>query len=66
MRARLRATATLTLALPKEGLRAREAAEVVDDLLLADIGVPSGLYGRPSLGDRVGPIFAEQDILEWA
>ena len=60
----LRATATLTLGLPKKGLRGSEAAEVVGKLYLADIGVPPELYGRPPLGLRVGPIFAERDILE--
>jgi NAD(P)H-hydrate epimerase len=59
----IRASATLTLALPKEGLRAPGAERYVGELYLADIGVPPSLYGGPSLGLSVGPIFAESDIL---
>jgi len=58
----VRATATLTLALPKEGLRAPGAAAYVGDLYLADIGVPPELYER--LGIEVGPIFAQHDMLQ--
>lgn len=58
------ADATMTLALPKEGLRAPMAAAVVGELYLADIGVPPGLYAEPSLQLHVGPgIFAESDIV---
>ncbi len=57
------ATATLTLALPKAGLQTDEARAYVGDLYLADIGVPPGLYGRPSLGLDVGPLFATQEIV---
>ena len=42
----IRATATMTLALPKEGLRAPGAQEIVGELYLADISVPPELYGR--------------------
>jgi len=59
----VRAAATLTLALPKEGLRATGAERHVGELYLADIGVPPSLYGGPGLGLSVGPIFAESDIL---
>jgi NAD(P)H-hydrate epimerase len=59
----VRAAATLTLALPKEGLRAPSAERFVGELYLADIGVPPSLYGRPGLGLSVGPIFAGSDIL---
>ncbi len=59
----LRATATMTLALPKKGLRAPGAAAYVGELYLADIGVPPSLYAGPNLGLRVGPIFSEGDIL---
>lgn len=57
----IRATATLTLALPKKGLRAPGAAVYVGELYLADIGVPLELYKR--LGIEVGPLFAQHDIL---
>jgi NAD(P)H-hydrate epimerase len=59
----IRASATLTLALPKEGLRAPGAERYVGELYLGDIGVPPSLYRGPSLGLSVGPIFAESDIL---
>ncbi len=48
----VRAAATLTLALPKEGLRAPGAAEVVGDLYLGDISVPAAVYQRLGLGYR--------------
>ena len=50
----VRATATLTLALPKSGLGA--APDFVGDLYLADISIPRAVYA--TLGIRVGPIFA--------
>ena len=45
----IRASATLTLALPKTGLLAPTAIPFVGDLYLADIGVPSELYARMGL-----------------
>lgn len=59
----IRGSATLTLALPKEGLRAPGAERYVGELFLADIGVPPSLFSRPPLGLSVGPIFAESDLL---
>lgn len=59
----IKATATLTLALPKEGLRAEGVAAQVGELYLADIGVPPVLYAESELGIQVGPIFAGSDIL---
>ncbi len=58
----IRATATMTLALPKEGLRAPGVEDHVGELYLADISVPPALYNR-FLGIEVGPIFAESDIV---
>lgn len=58
----IRATATMTLALPKEGLRAPDVEAHVGELYLADISVPPELYGR-FLGIEVGPIFAESELL---
>jgi NAD(P)H-hydrate epimerase len=55
----VRATATLTLALPKTGLA--KASEVVGELYLADISIPSALYSK--IGIRVDPIFASGPIL---
>lgn len=59
----IQATATMTLALPKEGLRAANVKTQVGELYLADISVPPELYAKPALGLTVGPIFAESDIV---
>jgi NAD(P)H-hydrate epimerase len=48
----VRAHATLTLALPKEGLRAPGAAAAVGDLYLADISVPPSVYERLGVAYR--------------
>lgn len=58
----IRATATLTLALPKTGLLAPEARRYVGQLFLADISVPPQLYQR--LGIQVGPLFDGGDTIE--
>jgi len=57
----IRATATMTLALPKEGLRAPGVESHVGDLYLADISVPPELYRR-FLGIDLDPVFARSDI----
>ncbi len=57
------AEATLTLALPKVGLFAKEVLPFRGALYLGDISVPSSLYARPSLGLEVGNIFQENDIV---
>ena len=59
----VRATATMTLALPKEGLRASGVEFYTGELYLADISVPPGLYTRPPLNLDVGSLFAEADIV---
>ncbi len=59
----VRATATMTLALPKEGLRAPGTDALVGELYLADISVPPGLYAGPPLGRQLGPLFARSEIL---
>jgi hypothetical protein len=56
-------TGTLTLALPKEGLRAPGVDRQVGELYLADISVPPSLYAEPALGLNVGYLFAESDII---
>ena len=58
----IRAAATMTLALPKEGLR-RAGKNVVGELYLADIGVPPQLYSQPSLNLQVGHLFPAEQIL---
>jgi len=59
----IKATATMTLALPKEGLRAPGVEEQVGELYLADISVPPELYREPVLGLSVAHIFAAGDIV---
>jgi NAD(P)H-hydrate epimerase len=54
-----RATATLTLAMPKSGLRGHE--DVVGELYLADISVPPIVYER--LGVRADPPFREGSLV---
>ncbi len=56
----IKAAATLTLALPKQGLRSQ--SKQAGELYLADISVPPALYDK-ALGLRVGPLFAESDII---
>lgn len=51
----IRATATMTLALPKAGLLTVEAHPFIGDLYLADISVPPELYS--TLGLTVPPLF---------
>ena len=58
----MRATATLTLALPKVGLLTSQASPHVGELYLADISVPPELYHR--IGVEVPNLFAEDTILK--
>jgi NAD(P)H-hydrate epimerase len=58
----VKATATLTLALPKAGLLV--APELVGRLFLADISVPRLVYER--MGLRVGDLFAGGAVVELA
>ena len=57
----IKATATMTLALPKAGLSVMGAEEFTGALYLADIGVPDAVYRR--MGIDVGPIFSGSDLL---
>ena len=59
----IRAAATMTLALPKAGLRTSDAAANVGELYLADISVPPALYAEPTLQLKVGAIFARSEII---
>lgn len=59
----IKATATMTLALPKEGLRATVVDKHVGELYLADISVPPSLYAKPALGLQVNYLFAESEII---
>lgn len=58
----VRAAATLTLALPKIGLKLA-GSRIVGELYLADIGIPPDLYHEPSLSLAVGPIFQGGQII---
>lgn len=60
----IKATATMTLALPKEGLRARGKDEFVGELFLADISVPPLLYMDPRIDLKVNHIFSQSDIVQ--
>lgn len=60
----IRASATLTLALPKTGLLVPAARAFVGDLYLADIGVPPELYAAPSLGLQVTSPFGASTIVK--
>jgi NAD(P)H-hydrate epimerase len=59
----IRAEATLTLALPKEGLRVPGVRKYVGELYLADISVPPELYSEPTVALKVGAVFAESDLV---
>jgi len=58
----IRATRTMTLALPKVGLLRLEAAGSVGELWLADISVPEHAYA--GFGISPGPLFAESDLIQ--
>jgi len=61
----VRATATLTLALPKQGLFEGKALPFRGELYLGDIGVPPELYAEPSLGLKVKrSLFAKSDVVK--
>ncbi len=60
----IKAAATLTLALPKQGLYGLEAITYRGDLYLGDISVPTELYMEPSLEIKVSKnLFAESDVI---
>ena len=60
----IRATATMTLALPKTGLVKPKAKDFVGSLYLADIGVPPTLYRE--MGLDVGSIFIHEGLINLA
>jgi NAD(P)H-hydrate epimerase len=60
----IRATCTMTLALPKAGLLRPEAAMSVGELWLADISVPASAYAGFDINP--GPLFAESDLIRIA
>ena len=61
----IKAAATVTLALPKQGLYAEAAKAVVGKLFLADISVPPQLYQHLNVPlDAVAQLFANSDIVQ--
>ncbi len=58
----IKASGTLTLALPKTGLLSPAAARVVGDLYLADISVPPDLYRR--LDIEIPNLFEQDSIIK--
>lgn len=58
----IRATATMTLALPKTGLLIPQASDYVGELYLADISIPRQLFAR--LGIEVPTIFTRDTIIK--
>ncbi|HUV07946.1 MAG TPA: NAD(P)H-hydrate epimerase, partial [Spirochaetia bacterium] len=59
----LRATATMTLALPKEGFLDPRAIGHIGELYLADISVPLGLYRQMGLDESRDSLFAEKTVI---
>ncbi|MCI0552762.1 MAG: NAD(P)H-hydrate epimerase [Anaerolineae bacterium] len=59
----IQAETTMMLALPKTGLLALQARDLVGELYLADIGVPSELLQR--IGIRVDPLFSNGPIIRF-
>ena len=58
----IRASATMTLALPKIGLVKPEVKKVVGTLYLADIGVPDFLYKEMEID--ITPLFLNDSIIK--
>jgi NAD(P)H-hydrate epimerase len=59
----IHAAATMTLALPKQGLRLPSVRPHVGELYLADISVPPELYAEPALRLQVSALFSQSDIV---
>jgi len=57
----IRATATVTLGLPKAGLMAPAAREFVGELLLADIGIPVRAFH--AIGVNTSELFVDGDLV---
>lgn len=59
----IKATATMTLALPKKGFFVDNISDQIGELYLADISVPPELYAGGGLKIDIGAIFAQSDIV---
>ena len=60
----IKADATLTLALPKTGLKIAQAKDYIGELYLADIGIPPSLYARAPINLNVGNLYLDHDVLK--
>lgn len=60
----VKAAATLTLAMPKQGLFIREAKEHIGSLFLGDISVPTELYQEDTLQLEPSNVFRYSDIVQ--
>ena len=60
----VKADATLTLAMPKQGLFGENAKENIGDLFLGDISVPLELYNEDTLKLKASNIFRYSDIVK--
>lgn len=58
----IKASATMTLALPKSGLMKTDAKHVIGPLYLADIGIPQRVYQE--LGLNVPSLFSQRSIIK--
>ena len=58
----IKASYTLTLALPKTGLKTKKGREFVGELFLTDIGIPPEIYNE--IGFDVGHIFEKERIIK--
>ena len=58
------ATATMTLAAPKVGLRASEAQPNIGELYVADIGVPDWVYQQIAGLRNMGHAFSSSDVVQ--
>lgn len=59
----IRASATMTLALPKIGMNKPNVKQKLGELYLADISVPPELYAGKKINLQVPAIFAESEII---
>jgi len=57
------AEATLTLALPKTGLKTATGKKLTGELYCADISVPPAIYANKSIGIECSSIFQTNDII---
>lgn len=60
----VKASATMTLALPKTGLLSSQASDYVGDLYLADISVPEMIYKKLGIEISEPNIFKEKSVIQ--